>query len=142
MTKDEEAAILALLEGEYESPREAAQAVFDGVAALLMNRDAYGVGYHDEAVSLAWGPFYSIHAANKIAKVIGGGVAKLYAPTPLALKSLSKPASSRYCEECEHPRFAHNDRQWRHYQEQVVHPPGCVVRNCGCTQVYPYKKGR
>lgn len=137
MTKDEAAAILALLEAEYASEKEAAQAVFDGVVELLRKRHAFGVGLD----GIAWGPYYSLTEAKKVAGNIGGRVAKLYAPAPLVDKVLKVYQDSNYCEECNHPKIAHCERYWTEWRgEPWAREPGCSVPQCQCKQVYPQKK--
>ena len=133
MTRDEQAAIVALLEAEYTSPEEAATAVFAGVVDIIMRRDSWGLGLD----GIAWGPFYGLREVRKVAGVIGARIAKLYAPAPLVTRALVAPENRQLCAECHHPRLAHIDRTWTWKGEKWARQPGCCATQCQCTQTFP-----
>jgi hypothetical protein len=138
VTRDERAAMVALLEAEYASPEEAAESVFAGAAEILMRRDSWGLGLD----GIAWGPFYSLREVKKVAAVIGARIAKLYAPAVLVGKALGTFEDVRYCPECQHPRLAHMDRSWKWKGERWARQPGCCATNCECKQTFSQPRKR
>jgi hypothetical protein len=122
-------AVMALLETEHESVEALADALIKTVAAMLGERETYGVGL----TPVAWGPFYDEASAKKCAVSVGGGVAKLYSPEDLYRKVTAKPID--YQCECGHPWVAHSAMRYKHYRSKAWSMPGCVVKGCECALI-------
>ena len=139
MRRAEKDAINAVLEAEYASQDDAAEAVFDCVMGLLASRDSYGVrlDYEGNAVG-AYGPFYDKRKAARAAKiheqVVGPGmanVAPLRAPSRLSEGEYTAP-NGRVCDDCNHPKFAH----FSFYGDAQRPRTGCIVKGCKCKTTY------
>ncbi len=128
MNAEEVKAISELLEGEYPTAKAMAAAIYKGTEQLIMKRDSYGIGIP----GVAYGPFYDLRSAKKIAGIVDGKLARLYSPARLAERALTPLLDSRYCEDCNHPWFAHSSSSFRVYGEAESKPQGCCVKACDC----------
>lgn len=128
MTGEERAAILALLESEYESERHAADAIWAGVTDLLMSRPALGISLPP----IAWGPIYDLRSAKRTAQMIGGRVAKLYPAKPLLDRALETMGKPPLCGDCGHPVISHVTDALSWGVDLADTSPGCCVSGCTC----------
>lgn len=126
--KIEEMKLREALEQEYETPREAASAIFNLVVDLLSQRQSHVVGVkfqRSEVMTLAFGPFWEAGSANRfISKMTSMGMVafrtNVYRPSaPLEAEP------SPWCHDCGHPESVHN-----------VSPSGkrgnCLRKGCRC----------
>ena len=141
LRNEERTAVLAMLDTEYSSPEDAADAVFNGVQKLLEERDSHGVRVRvGDTLDVAVGPFYGLTEARKAVKELGGmaTIAPMASPGGFFKKLEEMDLDRRYCDVCEHPRFAHL---------QAGKFNGCIAgrltdkkgketqAGCGCTAV-------
>lgn len=129
-----------LLSREYASEDEYLKTLWEAVHGLVSARDAHMVWVDRDSFSFAYGPFYDLTQAKKIAR--------LWAPLdgchveirPLLAPAGSTPAEpdwdgySRTCPACQHPKFAHDweARAYPAYGHGKTY--GCLVRGCGCLE--------
>lgn len=129
MRKDQVAAMVEVLDAEYESADEAAKAAFKRAVELFTEDDTWGVA----AGPRAYGPFTNAAKAKGAAKYFGlpeTAVRKLFGAANLRYSDV-KTAPGRYCEDCQHPKAAHfphtkkNQTAW-----------DCLVKGCSCKRTY------
>lgn len=130
LRNDEKVAILALLEREYKSESEAAATVLREVAALLAERDSFGVVIDMPGIPLAYGPWYDLATAKKVILEDDMRIFRLHSPAAM-MRRLEPSPDKRYCE-CGHPRFAHIDHRWTPWKGGKQRNPGCMA--CACTK--------
>lgn len=123
--KAETAAILDLLNEEWESEDDLAQALLDKFFELLADRNMYGVKWGVGA----YGPFPTKQSAEKLCRALDDVATThhlISAGTLVRIADRMDPEDNRYCPDCKHPTFAHG----------FVKPKGCAVKNCECKAVY------
>lgn len=121
---DERTAIIAALEAEYGTDREAAETMFRLVTDLLGARESFGIKFH----GFAFGPWYHATEVKKLATSLGGDASVHRLWSPGRFMTLQEPPTHRKptgCHKCGHPLFAHGFSGIR----------GCVVKKCRCKEV-------
>lgn len=141
---DETATLVAVLDSDYEGPEDAAQAVWDAALVLLAKRDSWGVRGTFLGTEYAFGPYWGKAQAKAAARKVQLDPERAVCPLTRADfldfesgRGDEQPAS-QWCEECQHPVFAHG------YSDSSKHV-GCVAGlvmtkagkvttpGCGCT---------
>ena len=107
--KDEKAALVELLERDWDTPEALATAVLKEAFNLIQQRDLYGLAVDYAGLRVVYGPFATEGDTERAAKGLDGGVAfigKMYAAS-----GTTRPEDSPHlgaCATCSHPKGTHD----------------------------------
>lgn len=125
----ERQAVVAALEAEYKSDKDAADTIIKLVTGLLAERQTFGVKVPvGPTMSIAIGPMWHSQAAKAMSVSLPGSSVHTLA-SPVRVLELMDPAThieEKVCDSCSHPTFAHG-----------FSSRPCVVPKCRCRKRFP-----